>query len=104
MRKDGYACLEADREERVVVTPPLVFAGSVIPLNFATSAAGYIYVDVLDENGDRLSDGESFEIFGDTTDREIRFADGSDSSADAGKTIRLRFRMFDAKLFSLYFS
>ena len=31
-------------------------------------------------------------------------SDGSDFSAYAGKTIRLRFRMFDAKLFSLYFS
>ena len=86
------------------MTKPLVFAGSALHLNFATSAAGYIYVDVLNENGDRLSDGESFEIFGDTTDREIRFADGSDFSAYAGGVIRLRVRMFDAMLFSLYFS
>ena len=61
-------------------------------------------MDVLDAGGDPLSDGESFEVFGDTTDREIRFADGSDFSAYAGKAIRLRFRMFDAKLYSLYFA
>ena len=51
--------------------------------------------NLLDENGDPLSEGESFEIFGDTTDREIRFADGRDFAAYEGKVIRLRFRMFD---------
>jgi len=103
VRKDGFACLEADREERYTVTKPLVFTGTSLHLNFGTSAAGYIYVDVLDENGETLSGQTSFEIFGDTTDREIRFADGSDFSAYEGKVVRLRFRMFDAKLYSMYF-
>ena len=104
LRKDGFACLAAEREERYVVTEPFVFRGTSLHLNFSTSAAGYIYVDVLDENGGKLSEGESFEIFGDTTDREIRFADGGDFAAYEGKAIRLRFRMFDAKLYSLYFA
>ena len=104
VRKDGFACLEADMEERYVVTKPFVFTGTSLHLNFATSAAGYIYVDVLDENGDTLSAETSFEVFGDTTDREIRFADGSDFSAYEGKTVRLRFRMFDARLYSMYFA
>lgn len=105
IRKDGFACLAADnREEQYVVTKPFVFCGKALHLNFSTSAAGYIYADVLDEQGEKLSDGESFEIFGDTTDREIRFADGSDFAAYEGKVIRLRFRMFDAKLYSLYFA
>ena len=104
LRKDGFACLEADREERYVVTKPFVFTGSALHLNFSTSAAGYIYVDVLDENGEKLSDGESFEVFGDTTDREIRFADGSDFSAFEGRAVRLRFRMFDARLYSMIFA
>ncbi|MBR5869589.1 MAG: hypothetical protein IKZ09_01010 [Clostridia bacterium] len=104
IRKDGYACLEADMEERYVVTKPFVFEGSALHLNFSTSAAGYIYVDVLDENGEALSDGESFEVFGDTTDREVRFAGGKDFAAYEGKVIRLRFRMFDARLYALCFS
>ena len=39
-----------------------------------------------------------------TTDREIRFADGQDFAAYEGTVIRLRFRMFDARLYSLYFA
>ena len=104
LRKDGFACLAAEREERYVVTKPFAFCGHALHLNFSTSAAGYIYVDVLDENGGKLSERESFEIFGDTTDREIRFADGGDFAAYEGRVIRLRFRMFDAKLYSLYFA
>ena len=46
---------------------------------------------------------ESFEIFGDTIDRTVYFSDGTDFSAYAGKPVRLRFRMRDAKIFSFKF-
>jgi len=103
LRKDGFACRMAEGKECVLVTKPLIFDGSVLHLNMATSAFGYIYVDVLDENGEPVS-GESVEIYGDSTDREVWFADGSDFSAYAGKPVRLRFRMLDAKLFSMIFA
>lgn len=103
IRKDGFACYMADGEERVIVTKPLIFGGSSLHLNFATSAYGYIYAEVLDENGNPLSNKESFEIYGDTIDRKISFADGTDFSEYAGKPIRLKFRMRDAKIFSLIF-
>lgn len=103
IRKDGFVCFRADETERVLVTKPLVFEGSKLHLNFATSAYGYIFVDVLDENGEPLSQKQSFEIYGDTIDRTVLFEDGSDFSDFAGKPIRLRFRMRDASLFSLIF-
>ncbi len=103
IRKDGFACRMADGEERVLITKPFTFEGTDLHINFSTSAYGYIFADVLDENGAPLSQKESFEIYGDTTDRKITFADGEDFSKYAGKTVRLRFRMRDAKLFSLIF-
>ena len=103
VRKDGFACYMADGDEKILVTKPLVFEGSDLHLNFSTSAYGYIYVDVIDENGNELSGKESFEIYGDTIDRKISFSDGSDFSQYSGKPIRLRFRMRDAKLFSMKF-
>ena len=81
-----------------------IFEGKDLHLNFSTSAYGYIYVDVLDEEGNPLSEKESFEIFGDTLDRTICFADGSDFSEYANKPVRLRFRMRDAKIFSIKFN
>lgn len=102
LRKDGFACRIAEGDEKDLVTKPIIFDGSVLHLNMATSAFGYIYVSVLDADGNPLS-GESVEIYGDSTDRAVYFADGSDFSAYAGKPIRLRFRMRDAKLFSMIF-
>ena len=72
-------------------------------LNFSSSAYGYIYVDILDEDGNELSGKSSFEIYGNTIDRKVSFADGSDFSEYSGKCVRLRFKMRDAKLFSLKF-
>lgn len=103
IRKDGFACYMADGDERVLVTKPLTFEGSDLHINFSTSAYGYIYVDVLDEAGQLLSGQESIEVYGDTIDRIVYFADGSNFSDYAGRTVRLRFRMRDAKLFSLKF-
>ena len=93
----------AESKEETVVTKPMVFSGSVLHLNFTTSAKGYIYVDVLDKNGNELSKETSFEIFGDSIDRKIYFADGSDFSKYQGKEIRLRFKMSEAKLYSMWF-
>lgn len=103
IRKDGFACCMADGEERVVITKPLIFEGKDLHLNFSTSAYGYIYIDILDEDGNKIGEKESFEIYGDTIDRTIYFDDGSDFSEFSGKPVRLRFRMRDSKLFSMKF-
>lgn len=102
IRKDGFACYMAGGREEVLVTKPLTFSGSKLHLNFASSAFGYLYAEVLDEKGMPIS-GRSFEVFGDTIDREVFFPDGSDFSPFAGKPVRLRFTMRDAKLYSMRF-
>ena len=102
IRKDGFACYRAGGKEAGLVTKPLTFTGSRLHLNFASSAFGYIYAEVLDVDGNPIS-GKSFEIFGDTIDREIFFADGTDFSQFANRPVRLRFTMRDAKLFSMWF-
>lgn len=103
IRKDGFACYMADGEERVLVTKPIIFSGKDLHINFQTSAYGCIYVDVLDVDGNELSKKESFEIYGNTIDRKITFADGTDFSEFADKPVRLRFRLRDAKIYSMKF-
>jgi len=102
IRKDGFGCYMAGGKEETLVTKPLIFEGSILHLNFATSAFGHIYVDVLDEQGAVIS-GKSFEVFGDNIDRTVIFDDGTDFSRFAGKPVRLRFTMLDAKIFSMKF-
>ena len=62
----------------------------------------YIVSEVLDADGNVISP-RSFEIFGDTIDRCVFFEDGTDFTPFAGKPVRLRFTMRDAKLFSMKF-
>ena len=101
LRKDGFACMIAEGGEKQVVTRPLVYEGSSLHLNMATSGYGSVYVTVLNEAGVPLSE-ESVELYGDSTDRTVYFPDGSgDFSPWAGKPVRLQFRMRDAKLYSM---
>ena len=103
IRKDGFGCIMTGGKEAVAVTKPLTFEGSVLHLNFESSAFGHIYVDVLDIDGNPLSDKKSFEIYGNNIDRPVCFADGTDFSEFAGKPVRLRFTMLEAKLYSMWF-
>lgn len=102
IRKDGFACYMSDGEEKVLYTKPIIFDGSTLHLNFETSAYGYIYVSILDENDNEISNGESVEVFGNTIDRRVVF-DNCDISSYKGKPIKLLFRMRDAKIYSLKF-
>ncbi len=102
IKKDRFAASVAEDGEKILVTKPMVFDGKDLHLNFKTTAYGYIYIDVLDEKCNPISK-QSFEVFGDTIDRKIGFADGSNFAEFAGKPIRLRFRMCEAKLFSMKF-
>ena len=103
IRKDGFACISAGDKVEEVVTKPLTFEGSDLHLNFSTSAFGSIYVDVLDADGNPIEGATSFEVYGDTVDRRVTFSDGTKFERFAGKPIRLRFRMCEAKLYSMYF-
>ena len=101
IRKDGFACYAAGGNEATLVTKPIIFDGDTLHLNFETSAYGYIYVSVIGEDGKELS-GESVEVYGNTIDRKVFFRD-FDLSSIKGKEVRLRFRMRDAKLYSMKF-
>ena len=89
-----------------MTTRPLRFAGSQLSLNFATSAAGSLRVEIQDTSGRPLPGfglDDCPEIFGDTIDRTVQWHDGSDVSALAGQTVRLRFALKDADLYSFQF-
>ncbi len=100
IRKDGFACYRAGKEEARVVTKSLVYEGDVLHLNFETAVPGYIYVSVFDEEGNALSE-ESFEVFGNTVDRRVTVKGGF--APYQGRPVRLSFRMREARLYSFQF-
>jgi len=54
LRTDGFASLRARYSGGEVLTKPLKFEGSNLVLNFATSAAGSIRLEIQDANGNPL--------------------------------------------------
>ena len=88
-------------------TKPITFEGDKLTLNFATSAAGSIRVEVQDANGQAIPGrtlDECTPIYGDELARTVAWKDGSDLRSLAGKPARLRFAMQDADLFAVQFA
>ncbi len=106
IRRDGLGCIMADGEERVVVTKPLLFEGTVLHLNFESSACGYIRTEVLDADGSALPETyptKCFEVYGNSVDRSVYFENGTYFLGYMGRPVRLRFTLCEAKLYSMRF-
>lgn len=106
LRLDGLASLHADYDQGDMITRPLKFKGSSLKINFGTSAAGYILVELLDEKGIPIP-GFSFEncipVIGNEIDRQVMWKTDNSLKNLENKIIRIHFRMKDADLYSLRF-
>ncbi|MDZ7379693.1 MAG: hypothetical protein ONB06_10170, partial [candidate division KSB1 bacterium] len=106
LRTDGFASVNASYAGGELLTKPLRFTGKELVLNFATSAAGGIRVEIQDAAGKaipRYMLDESIEIIGNEIERVVHWKSGSDVSPLAGQTVRLRLVMKDADLFAVWF-
>lgn len=106
LRLDGFASIRAPMKGGELVTKPLTFAGKSLELNFASSAAGGIRVELQDATGKPIPGytlTDCAPIFGDTLARKVTWKNGTDVSRLAGKAVRLRFEIKDANLYSLRF-
>ncbi|NUQ64899.1 MAG: hypothetical protein HUU20_20745 [Pirellulales bacterium] len=106
LRIDGFVSLAAPLRGGEVVTRPILFDGKTLTLNFSTSAAGNIRVELEEPDGKPIPGftmEECLEIFGDRLDRVVAWKSGSDLGKLAGKPVRLRFAMSDADLYAIQF-
>lgn len=106
LRIDGFVSARADLSGGELVTRPLVFEGGQLTLNYATSAAGSLQVEVQDAGGQAMpgfSLEDSPEIFGDRIDGPVAWNGGAELGELAGKPIRLRVVLKDADLYSFRF-
>ena len=106
LRTDGFSSVRAPYEGGEMVTRTLRFSGSELVINYATSAAGSLRVEIQDSGGNPIagfSADDAVRIIGDQIERVVTWKGGSDLSRIAGKPVRLRFVMKDADLYSLQF-
>lgn len=106
LRLDGFGSIRAGYNGGEMVTKPFTFIGNELSINFSTSAAGEIKVEIQDETGEVIP-GFSAEdcqvIIGNEIDKTVSWGKDKDLGELAGKEIRLRFLMKDANLYALKF-
>jgi len=106
LRTDGFVSAHAPYSGGELLTRPLRFAGNRLVINYATSAAGQVKVELQDDAGSPLPGFEMsacVPVIGDEIERIVSWKSGTDLSALAGKPVRIRFVMADADLYSLRF-
>ena len=106
IRQDGFVSVRATQQGGELTTKPLRFEGARLGINFSTSAAGSVRVELQDANGRSISGFTRDDCqpqFGDGLDRTVSWNSGSDVSQLAGKPVWLRFELKDADLYSFRF-
>ncbi|HNS22854.1 MAG TPA: hypothetical protein PKH24_20310 [Sedimentisphaerales bacterium] len=105
-RIDGFVSLRASFAGGKVLTKPLTFVGESLRINYSTSAAGGLQVQIEDLDR-RPIPGFAFsdcpEIYGDAVEHTVTWQGGGSVRALAGKPICLRFALRDADLYAFGF-
>ena len=107
LRMDGFVSVHAPFAGGEFVTRPLRFEGKQLLLNYSTSAAGSVRVEISDEAGQPIPGfalGDCPEAYGDSVEEPVRWRGGTDVSALAGRVVRLRFVLKDADLYAIRFA
>lgn len=106
LRTDGFISVRAGYEEGELMTKPVVFTGSRLGLNFSTTAAGSLQVELQDVQG-RAFPGFALAdcqiLVGDKIEQMVAWKENPALSKLAGKSVRIRFVMTECDLYSFRF-
>ena len=107
LRVDGFASVEGGEGGGRLLTRPMDFKGAKVSVNASPRSGGRIQVEVLDRHlkpveGFGLAD--SVPVTSDSTSAAVRWRKYDDLSALQGRTIRLKFHLTDAGLYSFWIS
>ncbi len=106
LRLDGFVSAHAGGKVGQLKTKPLIFEGSELTINFKTSAAGGIRIELQSEDGKTIpgySLADCPVIFGDDINRIVEWKNGSNVASLAGRPVRLLIELKDADLYSFQF-
>lgn len=107
LRLDGFASLKGDFKGGEVITKSFVFKGKELEINYATSAAGYVKIEILDAKGKSLPEytvNDAQEIIGNEIKRIVSWNGKEDVSSLEGIPVKLKIYLKDADLYSFKFN
>lgn len=106
LRLDGFASINAPLSGGEMVTRPIRFEGNRLVINYSTSAAGRLRVEIQDANGQPIPEfslSKCDEIYGDQLEHTVSWQDQHNVADIEGSPVRLRFVLEDADLYSFAF-
>ena len=106
LRTDGFVSVKAGSTQGELLTKPLTFSGSTLVVNYSTSAAGSLRVEIQDPKGKPIPGlglRECSALVGDEIEGRVKWAGEPSLGALAGQPVRLRFVMVECDLYSLRF-
>jgi len=106
LRIDGFVSVRAPLAGGTLLTRPLIFEGDRLEINFSTSAAGSIAIEIQDLDGGPIPGfalDDCHLQFGDQLDRTVTWKSKPGVRQLAGNPVRLRFELKDADLYSFRF-
>jgi hypothetical protein len=104
VRRHGFCAMHGGADSGEFTTKPVQLSGNRLVLNYATSAAGSVQVELLNEDNHALPGfglDDFTPLFGDELDAVVRWKQKTDLGDLKGKPVRLRFVLKDADLFAL---
>jgi hypothetical protein len=107
LRTDGFASVNAGYQLGELLTQPLIFEGSQLSLNYSTSAAGSLQVEVLDAAGQPIPGfglADSRTLVGDRIEESVQWESHGDLQQLAGTPVRLRFVLRECDLYAMRFA
>lgn len=106
LRLDGFISVNGPYAGGELITKPIIFKGKQLILNYSTSAAGGIQVEIQDEKGIPMPGftlKDCPEKYGDEVNGVVSWGTRSEVGSLSGKPVRLRFVLKDADIYSMQF-
>lgn len=106
MRRDGFASMDADQGEGVLLTRPLKFSGIELFLNL-NSSSGEAKVEMCEEDGTAISgfaNSDCRPISTNSVKHRVKWKGGKNLESIAGKPVRLKFTMTRSELYAFWIS
>jgi len=106
LRTDGFVSVNAPYGGGEFQTRAFTFTGKELVLNFSTGATGSVRAEIQDATGKPFvgcTIADATECIGDEIERVVSWKTGADLTQFAGRSVKLRFVMKDADIYSLRF-
>ena len=103
LRRDGFASLAAGFDGGRVTTRPIVFEEGALRINAKARFHANVTVEVLDEREQPIrgySAADCAPCREDSVDQLVTWKDNSDLNRLAGRPVKLRFDLVNARLYS----